>query len=394
MKLSTDMKKLMILNTTSLIVFNYINLFVNLYIWEEKGKIFDLAWFGMFQFLAWSIFYVIGVKVFSKTSLRFVMRISSIFAILSFLLLSYLEINHYLTWIAVIGVVFGAMYGFYYAGQTQSVSILGKRGEYTHFFSIMNVISQIIAIGIPIIFSLFIKGFGYEHSFILMIFFSLIMYFSTYFLPNVQLTEQKDEKEIFQHLSFSEVFSGKGLKLMFIAMITGGIFLQFQTIFVMVYTFSLSEDRLMIALINVAFTVITLLTIKIVTKTKEKVSENSWMNMGVTFIIVGYGLAIYFESFWLFIGSIFITIGLFLFRNIYHGQQYNFIQELHSVHKIKYLMWREIALCWSRSVMLFFILFVDEINGILFIFLCTLAILAAFSIPYLHQKAIQFKENN
>src|SRR5665647_928450 len=101
------------MNASSNIIFNFIGIFVNLYIWEQGRSIFDVTWFNLILFCMWGISFTYGAKLLMRYSTKLLIRIIAICGAATFLLLSFLHLDNRMLWIAIIAIPIGIMWGFY-----------------------------------------------------------------------------------------------------------------------------------------------------------------------------------------------------------------------------------------------------------------------------------------
>lgn len=71
--MTTALKRLLWMNISSGIIFNYMGIFINLFIWEKGNQIFDVAWFNLVMFLAWGVAFMYGANLLSKFTIGSVM---------------------------------------------------------------------------------------------------------------------------------------------------------------------------------------------------------------------------------------------------------------------------------------------------------------------------------
>ena len=259
MGLPKDLRRLLMMNAVSYIIFNYIGIFVNLYIWEQGQKISDVSWFNFCLFVSWAFAFGFGTKLLASQSVRQLFGLSALSGGIAFLLLFFLHLDNHLLWITLIGIPVGTMWGFFAVAQNFSLSSFGKGREFANFFSLSNTIAQIINVTVPIISAQVIRLFGYSSSFILMLVFVAAMLIVSRILPKISLKETADSGTWFENMKYRNVFVTPALKWLIPSCLATGLALQFQGLFALLFTFSISDDRMIIALLNALFTLSALL---------------------------------------------------------------------------------------------------------------------------------------
>ncbi|MCY9589566.1 hypothetical protein [Paenibacillus chitinolyticus] len=158
--MSTNIRKMLIMNFVSSIIFIYIGIFVNLYIWQANTSIFEISWFNMVMFLGWGFSFVLGAKLLYHRTIRLLLALSAFGGTAAFVMLTFLTLENRILWIALIGFPVGLMWGFYTVAQNLSVSFSGKGTEIASFFAANNLIASILSMVIPIISASLSAGSG------------------------------------------------------------------------------------------------------------------------------------------------------------------------------------------------------------------------------------------
>jgi YQGE family putative transporter len=385
----SSLKRLLVMNGSSSIIFNYIGIFINLYLWEKGQNIFDIAWFNLILFISWGICFLIGAQMITKYSISIIMRTSAIFAGLTFLILSLIHFEPKLLYIALIAIPAGASNGFYSAASNLGLSLFGKGKEFADYFVASNLIGQVIAFVNPILFALVIKGFGFIGSFVLMLIFVSNMVVISYFLPILTLANEK--KPLLQDMQITKVFFTPSLKWMLPSLLAAGFFLQFQNVFSLIFTFSVTEDKLLIALLQVTYTTCTLISLYLYKKYKDngKLSDSFWLTLGMIAASLGFMIALFPAVPILIISNILTTVGLFFFFAIWNSRQFVTISQYEPIHQARILVWRELVLVFSRVVMLALTLTIRDFNGFAFKAIMIFCLICALSIPYFSKMSIE-----
>jgi YQGE family putative transporter len=382
-RIAASIRKVLIMNAAATIIFNYIGIFVNLFIWEKSHSIFDVTWFNLILFITWSLAFAGGSRLLIKYTTRLLIRVMAICGAITFLLLTLLTLDSRLLWIAIIAVPVGVMWGCYAASQNITLSAIGKSGDFEGYFSIATIIGQAVSIVNPVVFAFIIKWIGYSGSFILMFVFILILLVVSFVIDPVTLAGEK--KPLFQKMRFSTVFSYPAIRWLVPSCLAAGVFLQFQGLFALIFTFSVSSDKLVIALLNVLYAISSI--IAMILHRKMTINSGVWLKIGMVATSLGFLVALFQYSAFLVISNILTTIGLFYFGTIWNSSQFRIISRHTSIEQARILLWREWFLNISRIVMLFLILFVKDLQGVAFLVLLGFALICTVLIPYFTQKS-------
>lgn len=388
MQVNGRIRKLLLMNASSMIIFNYIGIFVNLYIWEKSRSIFDVTWFNLVMFISWSLAFAVGSRLLSKHSTRLLIRTTAICGGATFLLLSFLELDNRLLWIALIAIPVGIMWGFYASTQNITLCVFGKGKDFESYFSYSSIIGQLVSIINPVAFAFIIKWIGYSGSFLLMFLFVAILLTVSFFIPAITLADSKEP--LFRHMRFHEVFTTRALRWMVPSCLSAGLFLQFQGLFALIFTFSVSGDKLVIALLNVLYASSTIGAMILYRRLKTR--EGVWLTIGMLFISAGFLLPLLPKAPFLVLSNIFTTVGMFYFGTVWNTRQFRVISQFTAMEQARILLWREWLLNVSRMSMLVLILFVDELKGPVFIGLIALALVSALLIPWFSRKGSEAYE--
>jgi MFS family permease len=382
------------MNVSSSIIFNYMGIFINLFIWEKGQQIFDVAWFNLIMFIAWGVAFMFGAKLLSRFTIGSVMRVAAICAGITFILLSWVHVEPKLLYLTLIALPVGITNGLYAAAQNIGISLFGKGKEFTAFFSSANIFGQFIAFLNPLLFAVIIQWIGFIGSFLVMFFFIGLMILTSYYVPHISLKEA--DEAVFDTFGIRQVFTTARLKWMIPSLIAGGFFIQFQGIFSLIFTFSITNDKLSIALLQImytAFTVASLFFYQRFSRTR-RVSDSWWLTFGMLAAAVGFLLALFPKPSILIVSNILTTIGLFFFLTIWSARQFVIMNDLRPVHQARVLVWRELLLVLSRIMMLTLVLGITDFHGYIFKGLMIFSFSSALLIPYFSKKSDGLEKAN
>ena len=331
----------------------------------------------------WGISFTYGAKLLMRYSTKLLIRIIAICGAATFLLLSFLHLDNRMLWIAIIAIPIGIMWGFYAIAQNISLSYLGKGEDFDDYFSWASLIGQAVSIINPIFFAVVIKLIGYSGSFLLMFLFVTLLLIVSFYLPHITISNEKEP--LFSKFSIKQLFTYSQIRWILPSCLAAGVFLQFQGIFALLFTFSVSEDKLIIALLNVGYACATIGAMLI--KRKLAASEGMVLTIGMIFISVGFLITLYPHAPILVLSNLLTTIGMFYFGTIWNTRQFNLIVKHTKMEQVRILIWREWFLVFARIVMLLLILTVKDFHGITFIALMVFALVSALIIPYFSSRS-------
>lgn len=380
--MSSNLKKMLFLNISSSIVTIYVNIFINLFIWEKNNDVGEVALFNLISYFFLFVIYVFGSYLLTKNDLRFLMFLSSFFAIITFSILLFVQFENELLQIILVALNFAATKGFYYSGANFSVSVFGKNEEeFANYFSIQAILKLLINVFVPILGAFVIFYYDYKTSFMLMLLFSSLMLFISFTIPKVNLPKVDS---FFLKLTYRKVFVEKKFHYFALSSFAIGIFSKFLIFFTLIFTFSITENKFYIALLNIVYVLLTFLALKIMKK-NNKVKNHYWLFIGFSFVVFGCLLIVFLNSsVFVLLANILFTLGLFYFDNVNKTQHFGFIVQFDDVMKSRLLIWREILLGISRSTLLIFVLFIDNPKGILFVSILIFSLLIGFLIPFIN----------
>ncbi|QJD87794.1 MFS transporter [Cohnella herbarum] len=362
--MSKEMRKLLIMNTISSIIAIYIGIFVNLYIWEHNHSIAEVSLYNMSMFINWGISFAITAKLLTRFSIRLPLAVSALCGAAAFAYLVSVQLDNRIVWILLLGIPVGAMFGLSQASQNLSLALRGKGSEYAPYFATMMVISQGLSMAVPFVSAQVIDWKGYSGSFGLMSVFVAMMLAFSFFMPRISLAAQSVQGEKPQHawrFRFRAAFGRPGSKWILLSLLAAGIFMQFQNLFTLLFTFSVTEDKLLIALLNMVYTCCSLLGLWMYRKIKF--DEMRWLRIGMGLLAVGFLIVLFRHPAALIVSNLLTSIGMFYFTTVWNAQQFRFIQHAGPAGQASFLVWREILLVATRCVLLGLTLPLKDMGG-------------------------------
>lgn len=383
--LSKELKQMMVLSVFGFIIVQLTFLFMNLYIWIEGKSIHHLMLFNIGQFLTWGMMYVIGVIVFKKTNLRVNMLIASMVPVGFFYFLTTLELVIKNESVFFMGMLIGLMLGFYTSGQTQAVSNLGKKEEFDYYFQLRSIVEKIVSIFVPVLFSVIIYYFGFKSAFFVLFITSFSMFIYVFKLPKVKLGLSR-EVSLLKNLSRRKIFKTKKMNLLFFSLFLGPVILEFQRIFALLFTFSVTNNEIIVAMLTVIYSMFMFLAMKIYKQFPGK-SPSFWISIGIGFMFLSFIILIIGNVITSILANILLVIGTFFFRNVFYSEHYKQTKDLPAIENTGFFIWRESIFCLSRIMISFLVLlFVNEVQSIAFFVLFLLSIVSSIFIIAIYKK--------
>ncbi|MDB5084552.1 MAG: transporter [Bacilli bacterium] len=359
MGLNKELRFLLVMTVIFSIINSYIGIFINLYIWKANHSITQVAWFNITMLVFWCVAFTLGGKLFTLYSLRLTTRIASVVAALAFLFLLTLGGVPVLVWDLCIGGCVGVMCGTYYVSQNMMISSFGDGEDFRTFFSLNSIVQLIVSVVNPILCAVIINWFGYSGSFIIMLAFVCILFTLTFFIPNIRGSKEDKEKPFFRIRHPLQRLNQ--LKFFFLSCILMGLVLQFQGLFTQLFTFAVSDNNLIIAGLNVSYTLLTILALEITRRTQ--IQGIRWLQLGGFLVIVGYLIALHPSKLFFVIMNICSTLGFFFVSINWNANQFSFLSQFQSTALTKSMIGRELTINIGRTAMLCFIAQVHDLKG-------------------------------
>jgi MFS transporter, YQGE family, putative transporter len=384
MKLTGDMKKLLVMCTIATIIFVYINIFVNLYVWDQSHKMFDVAWYNLWVFMIAALANTLATKRLMNKSIRSIIQISAISGAGAFILLLVYHPASQMLGITVYAVPIGITLGSYWGGMNIMLSIFGKGKEFVTFYSYLAIIGQILAMAVPLLSALVIHLSGYFGSFLLMLLFVVFMFTMSFTIPDFSLKQSGELIKIKDIISI-EFIVVKEYRSLLIISFFHAVLITFQNLFVLLFTFQVSENEWIIAILNILYSVSSMTALKLFNYNRY-IAHNKWLFIGVSLITIGFGCALTHHPIGLILSNICTTFGLFYVNTIIFSGQLAAMERAGVTKKVGLLLWREWVFLIARYIVIGFVLFIDG-KETLFYGLIVFVIACSFMIPIRFKKA-------
>ncbi|GIP24993.1 hypothetical protein J23TS9_01230 [Paenibacillus sp. J23TS9] len=380
--MSNDIRKLLIMNIISSIISIYIAIFVNLYIWESNHGIGEVSLYNLSMYICWGLTFALASKLISKYSIRVLLAISAVCGAMAFMYLMTVQLDNRLLWITLLGIPVGMMFGFSQSSQNLGIAMQGKENELAPYFAAINITSQALNMAVPILSAAVIQGFGYRGSFITMLIFIAVMLIYSSRMPRIYLPPQTspiEMREPIYTLGFRSAFSYPGAKWVLLSLLAAGVFLQFQNLFALLFTFSVTQNKLWIALLNLLYTLSSLLGLLLYRRIKF--NEMKWLWIGTLLLAFGFLIALLHNPIMLIVSNIFTSVGMFYFSIVWNAQQFKYIKHLSPTTKRTFLVWRECILVFTRCLLLSLTFSLTEMQGMAFGIIVMITIACLVAIP-------------
>lgn len=382
--MSKTIRKLLVMNILSSIISIYISIFVNLYIWESDHGIGDVSLYNASMYVCWGLTFALASRMNSRFSIRLLLALSALCGGLAFLYLMTVHLESRMLWIVLLGVPVGMMFGFSQSSQNLSIALQGKENELAPYFAAVNITSQVLNMAVPIFSAAVIEWFGYDGSFVAMLLFIAAMLAYSAKMPKIYVqvrpaAHAQRTKEPFYALGFRTAFSYPGAKWVLLSLLAAGLFLQFQNMFALLFTFSVTQNKMLIAVLNLLYTLSSLLGLWLYRRIR--LHEMRWLWIGTLLLAAGFLIALLHHPAMLIASNLLTSVGMFYFSIVWNAQQFKYIKHLSPWTKRSFLVWRECILVLTRCVLLGFTFSLTEIKGAAFVVIAGLAIACLIAIP-------------
>ncbi|GAA3399803.1 MFS transporter [Paenibacillus hodogayensis] len=385
--MSEALRRWLMMNLMSNTIFVYVGIFINLFIWEKNRLIPEVAWYNLLVYLTWAFAFAAAARWLARTTVRPLLAVSAFAGASAFIVLSFVEVDNRLLWIAMIAVPVGIMYGFYAAAQNLSVSMSGTNAELGRFFSVTGSIQQILNLAIPLLSAVLIFYTGYLGSFALMFVFLVCMLVYSFAMPKISSRDQHaagDRTPLFAWL-WTQLRRKPGLRWFSASNLAAGVFLQFQQLFLLVFTFSVTENKFWIAGLNALYTIATLAGLFLYRKYSWK--DSTLLMIGCTLVAAGFLIVLVPAKPLLIVSNVLTAVGLFCFAAAWNTMQIKWVKPYAIPDQAKLLIWRETLICVTRIGMLLIVLSLDDIRGGLFNALIGISLACLLAVPYFEHRA-------
>ncbi|MEF3306002.1 MFS transporter [Paenibacillus sp. GYB003] len=382
--MSDALRRWLIMNMMSYTIFVYVGIFINLFIWEKNRLISEVAWYNLILYVSWAFAFAAAAYLLTKATVRLLLAVSAFAGGSAFVLLSTLELDNRLLWIALIGMPVGVMYGFFSAAQNLSVSSSGTSAELGRYFSTAGSIQQGVTLVVPLLTAVIISLAGYSGTFGLMLVFLLGMLVFSFAMPKLSFRGQSGEPGDGRDLRAS--WSRKpGLFWFTASNLAAGVFLQFQQFFLLVFTFNVTENKFWIAALNALYTLATLAGLFAYRRFGLK--DFTLLFVGCVLVSGGFLIVLVPAKPVLIASNLLTAVGMFCVVAAWNTLQFKWIKPLAAPQQARALVWRETMICVTRIGTLVLVLSVDDIRGRLFAALIGVALLSLLALPYFEYRA-------
>lgn len=396
--MSSEIRKLLVMNAITSVVTVYIGIFVNLYIWQENQRIADVSLYNMAMFVSWGAAFAAAAKLLTRFSIRLPLCLSALCGGAAFFYLMTSHLDNRTLWIILLGIPVGAMFGLAQAAQNLGVALQGRGSEFAPYFAAVNIIVQVVSIAVPIASAKVIDGFGYGGSFALMLAFLALMLVFSARMPRIRLrkpegaADMANKADLVESRRFGKfgarlAFGRPGARWIVLSLMAAGVFMQFQNLFALLFTFTVTQNKLLIALLNVAYTLSSLLGLWLYRRFRS--GEMRWLWLGNGLLAAGFLIALLREPAALIVSNVLTTIGMFYFSTVWNAQQFRYIEFAGAASQTSFLVWRECILIATRCALLAMTMSLTRLQGVGFVTIVGITIACMLVIPLVQSKAMR-----
>ncbi|KPV43950.1 hypothetical protein [Alicyclobacillus ferrooxydans] len=358
--MSPQLKRLLTFNMGYAIIYNYINIFVNFYIWQQTKSFSDICLFNFVLFLVVGANAIIGYAVLLRTSTRFNSLLSVVFAVIGFVVLMlYHPANH--VWLILsVGVPMGLFVSYFWTAGNISISKQGQSEDFAIYWSYSNTFTQVISVVNPLLSALFIFLFGFVGSFVIMTIFIGFMIYVSFLVPKIVLHKEFQVQGFLRRATYKSVFTSKKAHWLYASMSVGVIYAQLQNIFALLFTFQVTNKTLVVASLSAGYALVTIGSF--LAYLKLHFSPSTWLKFAIVLNAIGIFLDLFHLPVFYILSNFLTTIGIFYFNTIWTAQQFAVTADISLEERIRYFLWREVNLDMTRSLFLLLLIFVPVLH--------------------------------
>lgn len=387
MGLSKEVWLLVLLNTVMQTIFIFTGIFVNLYLWGANQNLANVILFNLVSNTVLFFAYVYGSHLLYKRSIRFVLAISCIFAAIAFTaLLFYTPGNRYVI-VPLVGALVGVTQGFFWGGNNAAMYAFLKSEDYPNYFSANTVMQQILSILVPLISSGLILWLSFRGSFLFM---GVLVIGALVFV--VKFPKFAIQKSLFVHIRYRDVFSRPGTRWVMLGVLAIGVIGQFQQLFTLIFTFNVTHNEVLVALLNVGYAIVVFAALFLYKRVQ--IHENLWLVIGIVFILLAYVGTMLHHRASLAIGIVLLMqVGGMYFAASSGRQSYRVMMQDDIVWRTQFGMWQEVSFFVSRVLVLGIALAIHHIGDLAFIIVVVLSTVSLFLMPlFQHKSIVEFEQ--
>lgn len=362
-------------------LFTFTNIFVNLYFWGHEQNLRDVTIFNLVSSLTLFAAYLLGSHLLYVRSIRFVMVWSGVFAAGAFFMLSLYRTGDRYLIITLVGVLVGMTQGFFWAANNAALYFFLKSEDYQNYFSVNTMLSQLVTILIPLLSSGVVHWLSFQASFAVMGLLVLAALWIATRLPRFSI-----EESLFKGIGYRRTFSLPGTRWVLWVMLAMGILSEFQNFFSMIFIFDITNNEILVALLNVGYSIV--LFLALVVYKRANIHDNIWLVIGIILMVVGYGMALSHHVNWTICIVLLMQVGGLFLSASTNRQGYRVAMQGDIVWRTKFGMWLELPLMVSRGAVLGMVLFVHHVGDVPFILLISLSTLSMLMMPMFQYKSI------
>lgn len=365
----------------------FVSIFLNLFIWENGQSIAQVSLYNVSMYAAWGAAFTTAAKWLARHTIRLPLALSAVSGGAAFAFLGWVEMDNQTVWLLLLGLPVGCMFGFSQASQNLGVALRGKGGDFAAYFGTAAIIIQLLSVAVPIASARMIDGLGYGGSFAVMLAFAVLTLAFSAAMPAIRMPppDTPEESREFGKFRFRTAFGSPGSGWILLSLLFSGMFLQFQNLFTLLFTFSVTQDKLLIALLNVLYSVAALAGLA--AYRKFRLQDGRWLWVGTWLLAVGFFIVLFRSPAAFIVSNVMTTAGMFFFSTVWNAQQFRFMEDGGTTRKASFLVWRECILIATRCMLLGLTFPLKELSGGWFAGLIGLILLCLFAIPVFQHRA-------
>src|SRR5690606_37169214 len=135
-----------------------------------------------------------------------------------------------------------------------------------------------------------------------------------------------------------ELLRTPGLRWFSASAFAAGIFLQFQQIFLLLFTFSVTENKFIIAGLSGVYTLASLAAL--ITYRKLRWKDGTLLMIGTILTAVGFLIVLYPLKPILILSNLLTAVGMFCFLAAWNTLQFKWVKPYSAAKQVRLLVWR------------------------------------------------------
>ncbi|HJV44569.1 MAG TPA: MFS transporter [Bacillota bacterium] len=382
---STPIRALFAFQATFSIIFCFVNVFLNVFLWDHGQTFRGIGVFNLFSVFSIFLFSLLGAYLLQVFGTRATFMTSSI---LAFFLFFFLLTNtkSLPSLLPLLGMLYGGYVGLFYVGFNLMLIWLSHDSRRQYFIGLESAVATTAQLLTPLASGLFIVSYGYQPIFLIILGIVLIQILICLQIPQLKTNQRYQRRSFFlpenlqmAKLGFSS--SAYGFYFAFIQM-SYGLFIYFFI-----------QDEFRLGSWNFIFGLISAIMYWIVGKHLNQSNQDLMLGLGMIASIIVTTTLMLSEPFWFILFNLTISVSLPLLwiptKTCHFTQikrQAKTKSTAHLERMIQFLVFREFSISLGR--LLFFVLTLSSFElgiGISYYTMIILAVLMPFGIWFLNR---------